>query len=354
MTIEEAYQILKIDLSADDEEIRKAYHDLSLLYHPDITGEESSEQQAKLNEAYRIVIDFQKAKYLSVIPKHIESSLQQINKNFELAQFREDTNSYVKKIKVIKLSKIQQINYVLWGVTAVCGIFGFLSKEILPFFSFLKAGDPIFKMMTLCFGFTALFAQFIRETIKNKIDLITENYRDKHTAAFELSRILNFETMDSFDATSVRLNRRSEDLPPLMPFGGLTRYEQTKILILKAKENGLIEPFETSFLKPEDINKYKLKFDPADFKQFEEVEEPAKPLTEKDLKQQILGFGLASITCLGICGSIIYFLQSYWAVLPGFFTLVFGAITISSRSDFKNLKEKEETTIPEIQIDESY
>jgi molecular chaperone DnaJ len=58
------YNILRVDKSATDEEIKKAYRRLALKYHPDQnTSEEAEEKIKQINTAYTVLSDADKKRY---------------------------------------------------------------------------------------------------------------------------------------------------------------------------------------------------------------------------------------------------------------------------------------------------
>jgi len=55
------YEVLGIDRSASQEEIKKAYRNLARRFHPDVSNESDSESRFKeINEAYQVLSDSQK------------------------------------------------------------------------------------------------------------------------------------------------------------------------------------------------------------------------------------------------------------------------------------------------------
>lgn len=51
------YEVLGVDRSASDEEIKKAYRKMSRKYHPDIAGPEYEDQYKEVNNAYEVLSD---------------------------------------------------------------------------------------------------------------------------------------------------------------------------------------------------------------------------------------------------------------------------------------------------------
>ena len=55
------YEVLGVDKSADEKEIKKAYRKLAMKYHPDVSEEEGSEEKFKeISEAYAVLSDSEK------------------------------------------------------------------------------------------------------------------------------------------------------------------------------------------------------------------------------------------------------------------------------------------------------
>ena len=55
------YEVLGVDKTADEKEIKKAYRKLAMKYHPDVSKEEGSEEKFKeISEAYAVLSDDEK------------------------------------------------------------------------------------------------------------------------------------------------------------------------------------------------------------------------------------------------------------------------------------------------------
>ena len=56
------YDILQVDTNCSQKEIKKAYHKLALIHHPDKNNNKKNSIFNNLNEAYNILIDVEKRK----------------------------------------------------------------------------------------------------------------------------------------------------------------------------------------------------------------------------------------------------------------------------------------------------
>ena len=66
------YEILGVDRSATDEQIRKKWISLMKFHHPDMAGEKESDRAKKINEAYEVLGDVRKrTKYDEVHMPHL-------------------------------------------------------------------------------------------------------------------------------------------------------------------------------------------------------------------------------------------------------------------------------------------
>jgi len=64
---ENYYQVLNIDARASGEEIKKAYREMALQYHPDLNQSTDSEEKIKkINEAYSVLSDPEKKSHYDV------------------------------------------------------------------------------------------------------------------------------------------------------------------------------------------------------------------------------------------------------------------------------------------------
>lgn len=55
------YEVLGVDKNADEKTIKKAYRELAMKYHPDVSEEESAADKFKeISEAYAVLSDDEK------------------------------------------------------------------------------------------------------------------------------------------------------------------------------------------------------------------------------------------------------------------------------------------------------
>jgi hypothetical protein len=335
MTVQQAFSILNIGPSSDEEQVKQAFHELSLIHHPDVSGQTTDEKQQHLNEAYKVALKALKNKQVVKLPAIIDNSLKQVTLTILRTEFREETRSYVKKITKHKLNRSKPIAYTLWAFAAVAGLLGFVGKEIIPEFALSKTTLESAKIVTVVIGAYALIFQFMRDNLSNRIERLSEDYNDKRIVAFELSKLLKFQAVKVFDFSKL-LNSKEGDFQSIRIaiLGSVSAYERTKLLILKAKEIGLIEPNQPDFVNPDTIDKYNLKFNPADFGIYEEPE-PPKARTADEIKSEIKNSIITGAIFLIGTGLIIFFYKSLWSILTGVITLAAFASIVTLKQELK-------------------
>ncbi|MCX6251776.1 MAG: J domain-containing protein [Bacteroidetes bacterium] len=383
MTLNEAFEILKIDSEATEKEIKKAFHTLSLLYHTDRQpSHQDDEAQKKLNEAHEIAVAYRKWGH-SLVPINVAKSISEsIDTSLALIKYKSETETYIKKLETRKTIKVKEVKNILWIITGVFAIITYLGKELFPHINILtsflshlnltsEGRAALINELKLIPIFTAglaLYFQLMQEKIKNKIEALNDKYQDKGICAEKLAELLEYSSLTIFNSEKLKFkNNEKKDSPiVLLLFGKITSEERLKILILKAKENGLIEPENSKVIKPESLYNYKIKFNPADFGsvkndvteekindlkvetikvRFDKTKEKTSTLkTIKELKSDVKGSAGALILFLIITFCVIFFSVGYWkliAILPGFFSLVFIITYFSHLQDYKFAKRKE-------------
>jgi len=342
MTVTEAFEILKIGIDSSEEEIKKAFHKLCLKVHPDRDpSKNDNEPQKELNEARDVALAYLKVKH-SIVPVGVSNSvITSLEKKFTLAEYREETTSYLKKLEARKTISVRQVKYLIWILTAILGFITFLGKEVFPKFNLPIDVQSQLKILTVFAGCIALYFQLMQDNIKNKLEVLTDYFHDKQNCIISLSTALGFEKITSFNSN--RLYDGQNDPSNFILyvfFGRITHYERMKILLLKSKENGLIEQNKTEEIKPETLNLYQLKFNPADFGDVSQIKkkEP-KPKTADEAKSEFqTGLVVSLVFSVGTA-CIIYFFKSYWAFLPGTISLFGFLAAITEYFEYLKLKK---------------
>ena len=68
------YEVLGVDRTASEDEIKKAYRKMSRKYHPDIAGTEYEDKFKEVNSAYEVLSDPQKRR-MYVSSSEVDSEL---------------------------------------------------------------------------------------------------------------------------------------------------------------------------------------------------------------------------------------------------------------------------------------
>jgi len=169
--------------------------------------------------------------------------------------------------------------------------------------------------------------QWLINNIQSKIEYFLDYISDRKSCAFEFSKVLDFKDSKFVNEDDFLITDKIEainNIPsPFQFFYRLKTIELRPLLFNKAKELGLISLIPQVKISPTTINKYKLNFKPKQFKPAPPESKESPELTIQDyLIMTILGLlgttGLGYLTLyLGISKS------SYWAILPGLFSIIF-------------------------------
>jgi hypothetical protein len=340
MTVQEAFELLGVDPYASEEVITKAFRKESKKVHPDLNPEEANEKQALLNKAHEIAEAFMKVRF-SIIPiEQVGSTLNAIEKDMRLSNYREETRSYIRKLQIKTSSPIHRLKYMLWAFAGLCAFLTFMGKESLSELTKYPQYAGYVKVMILISGCGALFTQLLLDNIKNKLEYLNDSFQDKQFCAGELSRCLNYENIKTADRIDFYQNirMRPSEVPRLPGFTGIVpKQERIKIMLLKAKETGLIEIVQSKEIRPGDMDKIVLNFNPADFGQKKEPEEIKKrqPRTIGELKTDVKLYTSGTVIFGIVTAAIIIIYKSYWAFAPGFFLLIYGTNFLIAKSEIR-------------------
>lgn len=272
MTIEQAYQTLEIPIYSDIETIKEAYHRLSKAFHPDV-HEGNGEKQTQLNEAYGVAMDFQKAGAFIVATSGVQNSIITLTRSVEISTYREEANMVIRRAIRISDNRLRPMAHTLWLITAVAGLIGFFFKEFVPLMQLSATSVQSAKIMAVVCGLMALATQYLKDSKKNQLEALADEYQDKQSVAIDLARLLNFQKQTTFDATvytnPYRRNTGSPITEPAKMFNeisGTNRITRNRILLIKAKEYNLITPDTSVPIRPGQLNQFILNFDPSEFR----------------------------------------------------------------------------------------
>lgn len=100
MTVDEAKKIFNISDLIEGKDLKKIYHSLARMYHPDLNpGNHGSEMKFKeINEAYQVLSDFQNRKQHDIkTDSHIKSASDSTGNNIINSIFKDDQERYIKE-----------------------------------------------------------------------------------------------------------------------------------------------------------------------------------------------------------------------------------------------------------------
>jgi len=126
MTLEEAYEILKIGPESTLAEITKSWHDLSKRHHPD-SSKDDENVQSELNHARDLLTG--KGTSRQLVPIAIKRELQRIEKDLIAQKASIQLADYVGVTKRRRTRSIQAIKYIAIILTTVAAGIGWLNTD---------------------------------------------------------------------------------------------------------------------------------------------------------------------------------------------------------------------------------
>lgn len=326
MTVNEAFDALKLELQASEKEIQRSFRTLSKKAHPDKSRVRETAEQVRLNEARDVALAYVKVRHALVPLEVANSAISVWEKKVMQQGYKEDAEAFVRKLESRKTVRIRQLRNFVWLTAAVLGGVVFFGKEIFPLFPLAEDVQMTLKLGTVAFaGLSVLYMQLIQDRLKKGIEALEEDYQDPEECARSLARALGFKKVSSFDFNRIRDSdgQKHHDDLRLALTGGISHRDRMKVLLLKAKENGLIEPVKKTEMKPNRLNLYDLKFDPSDFDEGAPLDSPSRVLTPIEAAKEGIAAGASITVTFGIVSALVtYFFSIYWALIPEFFVLM--------------------------------
>ena len=251
-----AFEKLNLPLIASEQEVKKAFKELSRVHHPDKEGG-STAKQTEINKAYEIALKVASTG-TGLILSETENSLLAINKslNIQIAQGKIDQfNKDYEKKSIKPFLKQRNVVYGLVILSTVIALFG---KNILPLFSSIDKGtmsmvQAYFGGASFLLGILGLHFQSQATTSQHKIDDILNSLPNKSTCAGELANLLNYE-----DITEFKENNLLSKETKTSTYKKLSSSQKNKLIIIKALEHGLISKNDEEVISPSSVEVYKL------------------------------------------------------------------------------------------------
>ena len=200
MTIIEAFEILGLEISSSEEEIKKKHKELAKKYHTDKGREQDDEMMKRLNEAKTIAISFQENKHIYTLAiSHVKDIILFDKKSEEKKQeLKSEADILLLKLNKwpAHYKKLKNTGLIVGTIT---GIFTLLVSNILPIYQ-LNAGETASKIPTYfvlmygaVFGILYLYVSNLQNKVKENIELFKQALDNKKVITKLLIEILLFD-----------------------------------------------------------------------------------------------------------------------------------------------------------------
>jgi len=333
MTVERAFEILGLSSDADDGALRKAYHKLSFVNHPDMPSGDPR-RQAELNEAYEIASAAVTGRN-ALVSARLGRSIQNFEKAIESQHAGQRANEEAQRLVRGSVRQLQSWkNAILMGGLASAALAAF-GKDLVPWL--LSNKDPaqqaalqpvLIAIVGVC-GLMAAFLQLSVKRIEDRVEAFVQEVSDPRKCAAELARVLDYEDVNVVDED--RIISASIKVPLVFALREVTlqrslpsaaRDEWFRVLVLKAIEHGLLVPIKPERVTPAMVVQYNVAFEPSRFR----LPPPPPPIPRlpKDARSDAILFAGMFLVFVSATLALALLKHTLWSILPGFFS--FGGL----------------------------
>jgi hypothetical protein len=346
MTRSEAFAILRLSEDADESLVKEAYRRSSLEKHPDKVGGDN-EEQARINEAYRVALS---AITSTALDLQTRLSLERVESALLVERSARKAQTEARAIKRRRRRRLDKLR----NLSLVAGI---SSGALLLFYD--KIFDPLIASGNISQGFklplgllTATFcagALWINNRVQQlefAIEACIEELSDRKFCATELARLLTFQDVTVVPENELFYGPREENSLDTLGFfsfsADITRREFRRLLIPKAVEHRLLEPVETKQFARQTVIQYRVLFRPSLFKPEPEASPvPPKPMSKQEARSMTLGGAMSSAILVGLTAYLAVILKTNWAWLPGFLSLGPVLVLVSGAVEWYGARKRE-------------
>ena len=263
MDIDKAFRILGLPIDASEDDIKRAYRNLTNTTHPENPHRDSDKCKV-LNLAKERAIAYSKIKY-AVIPVNSRVMSQNIRRALTLY-----TGFYAsEKAYAIHRRASRLINTLKWLALTFGGISGAIAimKEQVAKIpgvnsETLNSLNIGLVPLALLSGTIGFLLQMLISYNRRGIEAYLDRISDKKECAYTLAELLGYEDKARISENDLANHTLvSEIIPFLSLFKSLlTRQELTRVVLAKAVEHGLLVPEENEQITPSYTQTYKLDF----------------------------------------------------------------------------------------------
>ncbi len=328
MTIEDAFSMLGLPIEATEKEIEKAYKSKSKKYHPDKPGGEST-IQSKLNKSREVALAYSKIK-TAVVPLNTAQSLQRVEKELEIQRIAANLNEKVNTAKKRSTSTLNAMKTTAWVIGGISGLFALIGNNLLSLFAGDSTIGIILIYILVIFGIAGGYFQIRVNQIQDRIDSFRGALLDKRQCANKLATVLGYKNYGELSKDEIlgiakdsyQKNTMSELSIFFRKNEPLNIEELIDLLLLRSEEHGLIITIDNERVTPSSDTRYKVEYQPSEFKPRHEPKKELEPITKESARAMILS-GLIIFAVFG--GGSIFLIVKYsawWGFLTGFSVIV--------------------------------
>jgi len=252
------------------------------------------------------------------------------------------------QIKRVRSSPLRTIRTMTWVMGGISGVLVLIADRLPDITRFLGQDPNLDAMTETFFAVSAVIlgaAGFVLQMIAERVDRVVDTYLaeldDYRFCAAELAKHLEYKDVATFTEASFAKDSATDTSSSLLLGFGGRGSKLIPLVLLKAREHGLIDIARPLEVTPDSVAEFTVKFRPSAFAP--KAQPPPPPPTTADALPPLIVGVAGFILFLTVTVYLVLIGRYFWALLPGFLALSMSGLTMAGVTELHRARLSKKT-----------